>query len=254
VRVIASDEQSLCIVLETDLARLKAQLVAWWGNAEAQVARVTPYVPVVIAAEEYAASWRTWEMKPYLDLDGLPIDAVRGARYLGPHWTELYVQAVAALAQRDAYAALVASLHWEALLEQVRDAWPPELELAIADQALLREHLVEALWEEGAYRLEADTAHLADNVSVLNAVDSLATWLVGPTRDASEVQAGGIDVRVRQDDAEHVTVSPFPFERDPLEVTWTLRTVPNRPYGSHLEFLESFYRAPRLHRRCLLRS
>src|SRR5262245_23924924 len=132
MRVIPSSDETRELVLETDLARLTGRLAAWWGNAHC--APLTPYVSMVIAAQEHAASWRSWEMKPYLDIDGRPIDAVRDARFLGPHLTELYVDAVASLAQRDAYAAVVASLHWETLLERIREAWPPGLELAIADQ------------------------------------------------------------------------------------------------------------------------
>jgi hypothetical protein len=248
------------ITLETDLARLTGQLAARWGNT--QFTALTPYIPTVVAAYEHAASWRMWEMKPYLDLDGRPIDALRGAEYLGPHWTELYMEAVASLAQRDAYAALIASLHWDTLLERIRHAWPPGLESAMAEQRLLREHLVEALWEEGAYRLEADAAHLATNKAAMDALDTIATVLVAQstTLEAHLVRAplgpgrGDVDLRLTASGAGQVLIDPYPFEMEPLEVSWTVRGVPDRAYANQAEFLNEFYRAPLLHPSCTLVS
>ena len=259
MRVIAVSDASLELVLETDLARLIGQLAAWWGNA--RFATLTPYAPMVIAAQEYATSWRTWEMKPYLTIDGWPIDAVRDTRYLSPHLTELCVDAVASLAQRDAYAAVVASLHWAALLERVRAVWPPDLEPTLADQRLLREHLVEAMWEEGAYRVEADAAHLARNAAALQTLDALATWLMSHPRpnDTLTLRAPAeeeeeADVRVCALLSDAVALEPYPFGANPLEVTWTVRVVPNCAYASQGEFLEYFFRSPQVQRRRTLLS
>ena len=253
--LVTADEGQLQIVLHTDLARLTAQLAAWWGNAE--FARLTPYVPMVVAAQEHAAGWRTWEMTPYLDLDGRPIDAIRGARYLGPHWIDLCVESVATLAARDAYAAIIASLHWETLLDRVRAAWPPDLEAVMADQRQLREHLIEALWEEGAYRLETDPAHLSLNQAALDALDRIATRLVSqPTAESDGrlvVRApiglglGDADLRLTRSSKGEVLVEPYPFGPAPLRVFCTTRFDPDRAYERQSDFLHPFYRAPLAH-------
>ena len=104
---------------------------------------------------------------------------------------------------------------------------------------------------------EADTAHLATNTSALRTLDALATWLAShPRSDDTKVlraPAEETDLRVRCLAAGRVALEPYPFGVEPLHVSWSVRTaVPNRTYASRAEFLEHFYRAPNLHRRCTL--
>ena len=89
------------------------------------------------------------------------------------------------------------------------------VEPTLADQQLLR---VEAMWEEGAYRVEAAPAEETD-------------------------------VRVNALLSDEVALEPYPFAADRLEVTWTVRIVPNCAYSSQGEFLEDFFRAPQVQRR-----
>ena len=77
------DERRLLLVLQTDHSRLVGQLAAWWDN-------VQPYLPMVLAAYEHDASWRAWEMRPYIDPEGRPIDCRAGARYMAPYLLDLY--------------------------------------------------------------------------------------------------------------------------------------------------------------------
>jgi Protein of unknown function (DUF3891) len=260
VLVLEAPQQKLQLVLHTELARLMGHLAAWWGNAE--FAPLTPYVSMVVAAQDHAASWHTWEMKPYLDLDGRPIDAVRGARFLGLHWIDLYVEAVASLAQRDVYAALIASMHWETQLLRLREAWPPGLESVLAEQQLLREHLVEVLREEGGQARETDAAQLATNRLAMNVLDRLATFIVSASStdsgDALTVRAplrppgAELDLKLTRRESNEVVVDPYPFGVDPLQVSFTSRLLADRAHASQAEFLEHFYRTPLVYTSCML--
>jgi Protein of unknown function (DUF3891) len=243
------DSDTLLLVEHTDLARLTGQLAAAWGNGP--IAPLTPYLPMVIAAHEYTAGWRHWDMKPYIDLDGQPIDADRGARYLGPHWITVFEESLATLADRDAYAALVASLHWESWLSRFEADWPPGMDAAIAEQHSVREHLVDVLREEGMYRGETEPSYLSANAALLRTFEQIAQFLTTQS-NAICVSSAAVELHVRRTRSDEVRIDPYPFATDPLVVSWTTRNVPNRAYTSQTEFLETFYRAPLRHPSCTL--
>jgi hypothetical protein len=239
---------TLILVQHTDFARLTGQLAAAWGNA--LIAPLHPYLPMLIAANEYTAGWRHWDMKPYIDLDGRPIDAERDARYLGPHWITMFEQSVATVADRDAYAGLVTSVHWESWLSRLKSDWPPGMDSAIAEQESVREHLVDVLREEGMYRTETEPSNLSSNATLLRTFEHIAQFLVN--QSAISVSSESIELHLRRTRADEVHVDPFPFATNPLVVSWTAREVPNRAYATQTEFLETYYRAPLRHHSCTL--
>jgi hypothetical protein len=219
VLVYPYDERRLLVVLQTDHSRLVGQLAAWSRD-------VHPYLPVVLAAYEHDASWRSWDMRPYLDPDGMPIDC--RTQYVAPHLLDLYARAVADVLERDAYAALIVSLHWESLVREQPIEGVGEF---LAEQAELRNSLVEMLVEDGRYPRETTERALRANAELLDKLNTLAERLPGQ-RD--------------------VVVTPYPFTKQPLEVSLPARLVSQR-FTSHDAFLEEFFRAEQIGLRFCLR-
>ena len=55
-------------------------------------------------------------------------------------------------------------------------------------------------------------------------------------------------------DEQHAVVTPYPFDADPLPVSFQGRLVPNRRYESQAAFLREYYGAERLPVSYVLRS
>jgi hypothetical protein len=231
--VSPSGEGELLLVLHTEHSRLAGWLAAWWGNAA--LPRPEPWLSVILAAQEHDASWATWEMKPYTDVDGRPIDFVRGARFLAPQWTDLYARAVDQVGERDSYAALLVSLHWESLLRASPELWMPGTDAFLEQQRALRGNLIEMLVEDGIYVSDAPDGDLARNQEVLRLVDGLALRLAG----ASEVDLGTLRLEFQEDG--RAVVQPYPFAADPLAVSLSGRVMPDRAYTAQSDFLADFY-------------
>jgi hypothetical protein len=147
------------------------------------------------------------------------------------------------VAERDAYAALLVSLHWESVLGRLGDVWLPGTEAVLDGQRSYRAYLVDLLREEGVYVSEAA---LARNQEQLRAVDDLALFLTGRYPLDSRARGDGapplgLELEVR--DGSRAVLRPYPFAADPLEVTFPGRRVPDRAYASQAEFLDEFYRA-----------
>jgi Protein of unknown function (DUF3891) len=231
-------EGELLLVLHTEHSRLAGWLASWWGNAA--FPRPEPWLSVILAAQEHDASWATWEMKPYTDADGRPIDFVRGARFLAPQWADLHARAVDHVGERDSYAALLVSLHWESLLRARPELWMPGTEALLEQQRALRGNLIEMLVEDGIYVSDGPDGDLARNQEVLRLVDGLALKLAG----ASDVDLGPLGLELQADG--RAVVQPYPFATDPLVVSVSGRVMPDRAYTAQSDFLAEFYCARRV--------
>jgi len=74
----------------------------------------------------------------------------------------------------------------------------------------------------------------------------------GPTNTLSNVptptKPGKEDtiLTISIQDDRRATITPYPFDIDPLPVSFQARLVPKRRYGTQDEFLKEYYRAERL--------
>jgi hypothetical protein len=75
---------------------------------------------------------------------------------------------------------------------------------------------------------------------------------LGPTKTLNDVDVpvkpGTRSVKVNIDTVSEnrAIVRPYPFDMDPMPVSFTARLVPNRRYKSPEDFLDEFYRAERI--------
>jgi hypothetical protein len=265
------NESSLVLVLQTDHSRIAGLLAAHWGNDK--FARLNPYASMVLAAQEHDSGWWDWEIKPTLNEQGYPADYIGSIKHLGQGvWLDLYRRAIERLAQRDLYAAYFVSMHGEGLLTRGMGLLPsmPDytadtaVQQFIAQQRELRAGWLPALQENQELAATTTETQLWTNFNLMEVFDQFAQFVSnryplnsqarknGPTNTLS-----GLTVPVSPD-RPHVTltidvqnetdavVRPFPFDVNPLRLTFEGRLVRNRPFTNQEEFLQQFYGGERI--------
>jgi Protein of unknown function (DUF3891) len=265
------DDSRLLLILQTDHSRIAGLLAAHWGND--QFARLRPYASMVLAAQEHDSGWWDWEIKPSVNEQGYPSDYIGSIKHLGQGvWLDLYRRAIERLASRDLYAAYFVSMHGEALLTQGMGLLPsmpdyrndPAVQNFIAEQKAPRSRWLAQLQKDAVASELTQESHLWTNFKLMEVFDQFAQFVCnrypfnsqarknGPTKKLADVPVpvapgkpdGTITVDV-QNETEAV-VRPFPFDVNPLRLSFEGRLVPNQRYGSQDEFLRDFYRAERI--------
>jgi Protein of unknown function (DUF3891) len=260
------------LALQIDHSRVAGFFAAHWGNHD--FARPEPNASVVLAAHEHDIGWWEWEMKPAtLNDQGFPLDYHDGSlKYLGQLRLDFYRNAVDRVRQRDPYAALLMAMHGVALMNAGygKYTYPPDrsadprVKAYIEHQEQLRLKLLEQLRQSEPFKDFASEEQIWTNYEYMEVFDQLAQFVcnryplnskarkLGPTNTLNDVdvptkqgrQAAKINIDTV---SEHRAVlTPYPFDVDPLAVSFTARLVPRRSYTGPEEFLRHFYGAERI--------
>lgn len=265
------DESRLLLVLQIDHSRIAGLLAAHWGND--QFTKLSPYASMVLAAQEHDSGWWDWEIKPTLNEQGYPPDYIGSIKHLGQGvWLNLYRHGTERLASRDSYAAYHVSMHGEGLLTQGMGLLPympdytsdPDIKKFIAEQKTFRTRLLEDLRKNEDFKEVTSDEHLWTNFKYMEVFDQLAQFVCnrypfnsrerknGPTNTLSDVPVpvapGYADVTLTVDvqNEKDAIVRPFPFDVNPLVVSFPGRLLPNRRFANQDDFLEHFYRSQRI--------
>jgi hypothetical protein len=266
------DEARSLLALQIDHSRVAGYLAAHWGNET--FARPRPYASVVLAAQEHDNGWWEWEMKPStLNDQGYPLDYHDGSlKYLGQLRLDFYKNGVDRVAQRDPYAGLLISLHGVGLMNAGygRVAYPPDrsadprVQEYIRHQDALRIRLTEELRRSEKFREFSSDEQIWTNYELVEVFDQLAQFICnrypfnskarkhGPHHTLNDVpvpvRPGVEPTKLSVDvvDERRAVVRPFPFDADPLTVSFTGRLVPKRSYADPEDFLRDFYGAERV--------
>jgi hypothetical protein len=265
------DDNRLLLILQVDHSKVTGWLAAHWGNDA--FARPSPYAAMVLAAQEHDTGWWDWEIKPQVNKEGLPPDYIGSIKHLGGRtWLDFYRHGISRLAEQDPYAGYVVSLHADGLLTQGRGLLPympdytvhPEVQEFLSEQEKYRATLMQQLKSSQEYRDFISDQQLWTNFKLMEVYDQMGQFVCnrfpfnstrrknGPTNQLSNtpvpVAAGRKDVILTFDvqDESNAIVRPYPFDVDPLVVSFTGRLVPNRTYVDQSDFLASFYTAERL--------
>lgn len=263
------DESTLLLVLQIDHSRVAGFLAAHWGNEE--FAKPRPYASVVLAAQEHDIGWWEWEMKPStLNERGYPLDYHDGSlKYLGQLRLDFYKNAVDHVMQRDPYAALLIAMHGVALMNAGygKLAYPPDrssdprVKAYIEHQEKLRAQLLQQLRQSQQFKDFTSDQQVWTNYEYIEVFDQLAQFLCnryplnnktrkfGPTDSLNDVAvpvtpgAKPVTLNIDTVSETRAVLSPYPFDTDPLKLSFTGRLVSNRVYKTSEDFLEEFYRA-----------
>jgi hypothetical protein len=265
------DDSRILLILQTDHSRVAGLLAAHWGNN--QFARLQPYNSMVLAAQEHDSGWWDWEIKPSVNEQGYPSDYIGSIKHLGQGvWLDLYRRAIERVAARDLYAAYFVSMHGEALLTKGMGLLPsmpdytgdPAIQEFIAQQQELRAGWLPTLQKSQALTALTTEQRLWTNFNLMEVFDQFAQFVCnrypfnsqarknGPTHTLSGIPVPvsserpnitlTIDVRNETD----AVVRPFPFDVNPLRLSFEGRLVPNQRFVDREEFLQSFYTGERI--------
>ena len=259
-------ESHLLLILQTDHSRVAGLLAAHWGNGE--FARVNPYASMVLAAQEHDSGWWDWEIKPSVNEQGYPSDYIGSIKHLGQGvWLDLYRRAVERLATRDLYAAYFVSMHGQALLTKGMGLLPsmpdytsdPEVQEFIAQQKELRAGWLPILQKNQALTAVTTEKHVWTNFNLMEVFDQFAQFVCnrypfnsqarknGPTNTLSGMsvpvspEQPNVTLTIDVLNETDAVVRPFPFDVNPLKLSFEGRLVPNQPYANQEEFLPKFY-------------
>jgi hypothetical protein len=266
------DDSRFMLVLQIDHSRVAGFLAAHWGNKD--FACPEPVESVVLAAQEHDAGWWEWEMKPStLNDKGFPMDYHDGSlKYLGQLRLDFYKNAVDHVLQRDPYAALLIAMHGVALMNAGygKYAYPPDrssdprVKAYIDHQEQLRLRLIEQLRKSEQFMNFTSDEQIWTSYDYIEVFDQLAQFVCnryplnskrrkfGPTDTLNDVEVptknGGQPVKINIDtiSENRAILSPYPFDVDPLVVSFPARLVPKRSYSDSQDFLWHFYTAERI--------
>jgi Protein of unknown function (DUF3891) len=265
------DDSRLLLILQTDHSRIAGLLAARWGND--QFARLQPYTSMVLAAQEHDSGWWDWEIKPSVNEQGCPSDYIGSIKHLGQGvWLDLYRRAIERIAARDLYAAYFVSMHGEALLTKGMGLLPsmpdyagdPAVQEFIAQQKELRAGWLPRLQKNQALTGVTTEKHLWTNFNLMEVFDQFAQFVCnrypfnsqarknGPTHTLSGIavpvspERSDVTLTIDVLNETDAVVRPFPFDVNPLTLSFEGRLVPNPPFSNQEEFLQQFYGGERI--------
>ena len=258
--IVQEQGDELVLIRQTDHAVLSGFLAREWGNDLFQ--RPEPFESLQLAATEHDNGWREWELQPQIDpktrlpysFMSLPTDT----------HMELYQRGIERVVKSDRYAGLLVSMHASGLYDRARATIPGfsakyvksaetdlvssflqglklqqlRLKVDLRADAAVKELVQDKLLEANSRRLEA-----LDRLSLYFCMSSTpqdATIEGVPVDD----QGSEVDWELRPGGPNAVSLGPYPFRREPLQVSILTRRVPKRLYSGSLDFQKTLARAP----------
>jgi len=265
------DDKRLLLILQLDHSRVTGWFAAHWGNDT--FARPSPYAAMVLAAQEHDTGWWDWEIKPQVNNEGLPPDYIGSIKHLGGKvWLDFYRHGIYRLAEQDPYAGYIVSLHSDGLLTQGRGLLPympdyavyPEVKKFLTEQESYRAELMEQLKSSKEYCDFVSNEQLWTNFKLMEVYDQMGQFVCnrypfngthrknGPSNTLSNVPAptkpsrDDVVLTFTIKDEIRATVTPYPFDVDPLIVSFQGRLIAKRRYTNQDEFLMEYYRAEKV--------
>jgi hypothetical protein len=212
-------------------------------------------------------------MKPSVLNDrGYPLDYHDGSlKYLGKARLDFYANAVGRVSKRDPYAALLILMHGVGLMNSHygRVKYPPDrssdplVKEYLANQEGVRVNLLNQLRESREFQRFCTEEQIWTNLDTMETFDKIAQYVCnryplnskarknGPSDSLNDVpvpvRLGAEPVRMRIDPvgSHQAVIRPYPFDVDPLVVSYPARLVPKKTYADAESFVEEFYKAER---------
>lgn len=258
--IVQEEGDQLILIRQTDHAVLSGFFAREWGNDLFQ--RPEPFQSLLLAASEHDNGWRDWELQPEIDpKTRLPFSFMSLPTDLH---IELYQRGIERVVKSDRYAGLLVSMHASGLYDRARATIPgfsakyvksTETELV---GGFLHGLKLQQLRLKVDLRADASTKEFAQdklleaNSRRLEALDRLSLYfcMSSAPHDATidsvpvDDQGSEVDWEVRPVGPNAVSLGPYPFRREPLQVSILTRRVPKRLYANSLDFQKTLACAP----------
>lgn len=266
--VFPYDESRLLVVLQIDHSRVAGRLAAHWGNET--FAEPKPWFSMVLAAQEHDNGWWEWELKPTLNDQARPPDYVSAGGIPRDVHVAFDRHGIKRVLEQDRYAGLMVSMHQAGLNNQGFGMLPhmpdrsgmPDVAEFLREQEELSGTLIEDLRRSRALAPHVSDEQIWTNYKLIEVFDQLAQILCnryplnsterknGPPPILKHVPVGpGADevtLTLQAVDEHSAMVRPYPFDVNPLAISYPARLVPNRAYAGEDEFLREFYKGDQL--------
>ena len=257
--IIQDQGEQLVLIRQTDHAVLSGYFARELGNEA--FARPEPAAPFTLAATEHYNGWSEWELFTRIDpLTFLPYSFMSVPT--DEHMV-LYQTGIERVVKVDRYAGLLVSLHCTGLYDKTRATMPgysakyiKAQEVPLASEFVQRLRLQQMrlkvdLRADAAMKDYTEEPWLQANAKRLEALDRLSLYFcMGPLEAATidavpgDYKGAEVDWELQPEGANAVALEPYPFRRDPLEISILARRVPKRRYADDAEFQKALAQAP----------
>ena len=256
--IVQDQDDQLVVIRQTDHAMLAGFLARHWGNAMFQ--RPEPFASFCLAAAEHDNGWTEWEMQP--EVDAVTFTPYSYVSIPTPEHMELYQRGIERVVKADHYAGLLVSLHCACLYDRTRATLPGfSAKYVKSNESQIVSDFVQRLRLQ-QLRLKVDlrgdpaTKDLAEekviqaNLKRLEALDCLSLYFSQAPLGEHVIEGVPLDDSGREVDWELqpegencATLSPYPFDRDPLDISLLARRVAKRPYTGSEDFQKALSQA-----------
>jgi Protein of unknown function (DUF3891) len=249
--ILLEQADHLIVIRQTDHALLSGFLAREWGNEV--FARPQLFESFCLAAREHDNGWAEWELTPQLDpKTRLPYTfmSIPTEDHIA-----LYQRGIQRVVQADPYAGLLVILHCAGLYDRTRATLPgfsakyvKASESRLVNEAFDRLKL-QQMRLKSYLRKNPATATLAGEGSLdrtarlLETLDRLSLYFCLRSCEDTTIEAvpaddsgSEIDCELHQEESNVVSLAPYPFRRDPLQISILARRVPRRVYGNEADF------------------
>src|SRR6266478_1440513 len=257
--IIQEQGDHLILIRQTDHAVLSGYFARESGNEN--FARPQPLESFQLAVREHDNGWNEWEMQPRID----PVTFLPYTFMSLPtvEHMDLYQRGIERVVKVDRYAGLLVSMHCAGLYDKTRATMPgfsakyiKAQEAPVVSDFLQRLRLQQLrlkvdLRGDPATKDFADEKCLQANAQRLEALDRLSLYFcLGPLEPATidavpaDYQGREVDWDLQPEENNAATLEPYPFRRDPLEISILARRIPKRRYADDLELQKVLAQAP----------
>jgi hypothetical protein len=252
------------LVTHPDHARLAGAFAEHWGNERFLVPE--PRANVLKGIARHDDGWTARDATPQITRQGKPsafsVELV--GKYSAfeeidlPDYLAVRDRAVRLIAEEDAYAALLISMHTYNLLSEHAD----RSTISPDQLPLLDEFLQQQLQLQKALRLriaaepkfttvQTSEAAVLDHFRLLQATDNLSLLTCVDFRQPAHLQhplplrsGGHARVEVRSEGPREFVLAPYPFAKPRLKFTFPARQVAGKVFATAAELQRAFASAP----------
>jgi hypothetical protein len=252
------------LVRHPDHARLAGAFAEHWGND--RFLPPEPRANVLKGIARHDDGWAKRDAEPQITRQGKPsafsvelvgkysaFEEIDLADYLA-----VRDRAVRLIAEEDAYAAILISMHTYNLLTAHADRSTiaaeqlPRLDEFLETQKSFQESLRAQIGANPEFAAEHKTeAAILDHFRLLQAMDNLSLLTCVDFSSPSNLlhqlpsrDGGRTAVAVRSAGPRHFVLEPYPFDRESLTFEFPARHVKGKLFGAHAALQEAFQAAP----------
>jgi Protein of unknown function (DUF3891) len=257
--IIQEQGEHFVVIRQTDHATLAGFFAREWGNE--RFARPEPNDSFRLAAAEHDNGWTEWERNPKIDFATFApytFMSIPTAEHI-----EIYKRGIDRIVQADPYAGLLTTMHVAGLYDRARATMPgfsakyvkatetQQVADFIQRLRLQQLRLKVDLRADALRKNFIEEKSLQSNLQRLDALDRLSLYFcLAPQANATidavpqDEQGREVDWELRPQGDNSVTLTPYPFRRDPLDISILARRIPKRRYADDTDVQKTLALAP----------